>query len=230
MPIKILPMLSITWAGETLTLLHDKAIHWPRRHALILADPHFGKTDHFRQAGIPVPTGVTAHNLQRLDQLIHATQPRQLYILGDLFHARAGVTDAIIHTLRQWRARHADLRITVIAGNHDRHAGPPPAELDMQSLDHPLIDGRLVLRHEPVPHENHHVIAGHIHPAVRLSPLRKGTRGLRAPCFHFTPHIATLPAFGTFTGTHTIRPQPHDRIFAVGPNQILEVTPRQTTP
>jgi uncharacterized protein len=42
-------------AGELLEMRADRTLYWPRRQTLVLADPHFGKTEAFRRAGLPVP-------------------------------------------------------------------------------------------------------------------------------------------------------------------------------
>ena len=65
------PHLAVDIAGETLWLLADKALYWPARQALLIADAHFGKAATYRVLGQPVPQGTTARNLQRLDQLLH---------------------------------------------------------------------------------------------------------------------------------------------------------------
>ncbi|MCF5637432.1 DEAD/DEAH box helicase, partial [Pseudomonas syringae] len=53
------PYLSITLAGEELWLLADKAIYYPARRALLIADAHFGKAAAYRKLGQPVPHGTT---------------------------------------------------------------------------------------------------------------------------------------------------------------------------
>jgi len=35
--------------------------------------------------------------------------------------------------------------------------------------------------------------------------------------------MAVLPAYGDFTGTHTVVPEPGDRIFLVGIDAVFEV-------
>ena len=50
-------------AGESLLLLPEKAIYWPRERMLIIADIHFGKAAAFRSLGVPVPRGTTSENL-----------------------------------------------------------------------------------------------------------------------------------------------------------------------
>ena len=52
-----LPLLR---AGEPLVLLGARALYWPARQALLLADLHLGKADVFRRAGIALPAAVPA--------------------------------------------------------------------------------------------------------------------------------------------------------------------------
>src|SRR5690606_25988024 len=75
-------------AGEVLQLLADRALYWPARGRLLVADLHLGKGDILRAAGIPVPSGGTGHDLARLDALLRATAARELWVLGDFLHGR----------------------------------------------------------------------------------------------------------------------------------------------
>ncbi len=68
-------MIEIDWGGERLVVLAERALYWPRRRTIIIADPHFGKAATFRQAGIPVPHGTTATDLDRLRRLLPAPGP-----------------------------------------------------------------------------------------------------------------------------------------------------------
>ncbi|HXH01105.1 MAG TPA: hypothetical protein VNI56_02790, partial [Xanthomonadaceae bacterium] len=56
-------------AGERFELLGERALHWPRRQRLLIADLHLGKADLFRRAGIGLPRGGTSRDLQRLSAL-----------------------------------------------------------------------------------------------------------------------------------------------------------------
>jgi len=47
----------IIFGTESLILLADRALHWPKRKTLVLADVHLGKDATFRAAGLPVPAG-----------------------------------------------------------------------------------------------------------------------------------------------------------------------------
>lgn len=214
---------SVAWAGEEFDLLPEKAAYWRGRGALLIADPHFGKAAHFRAAGIPVPNGTTSAGLRRIDALLAKTQAAELIILGDLFHAKPGVTGELIDALQAWRDAKASLKVTLISGNHDRRAGAPPECLRFDCVGEALDVGDIALRHHPDLVEGKFVIGGHVHPCVRLHSAMG--QGLRLPCFHFGKNVATLPAFGDFTGTHPVRPRVGDRVFAVGPDAVVEVTP-----
>jgi hypothetical protein len=44
------------------------------------------------------------------------------------------------------------------------------------------------------------------------------------PVFWFTRRFAVLPSFGSFTGGHPIRLGAGDRVFAAGPDSVLDLT------
>lgn len=213
--------MRVQWAGEEFELLVERAAWWPARRALVVADVHFGKSDHFRAAGVPVPTGSTEDALTRLERAVASTQACEVIVLGDLFHARGGVSDEMVERVSAWRASRPGLVIRLVTGNHDRHAGPPPASFGMIEEGDELVVGDLVLRHDPVPMRGKCVMAGHIHPGVRLY----GAAGhrMKLPCFHFGKRVAVLPAFGSFTGTHPIRPREGDGVYAVGPGKVVQI-------
>ena len=214
--------VTLEWGSVALTLLHERALWWPEGGTLFIADPHFGKAATFRFAGIPVPETAHDDDLEKLTHILTLTAAQRLVILGDFLHAKTGRSESIFNALRVWRERHAQIEMVLVEGNHDRHAGALPEDLRITCVQGPWPLGPFHCRHEPQEDAGAHVLAGHIHPAYRLSD-RMGT-SLRAPCFHFTPHLATLPAFGSFTGTHSIRPSPTDRVFLVGSDSVIEIT------
>ncbi|HEY2124865.1 MAG TPA: ligase-associated DNA damage response endonuclease PdeM [Chthoniobacterales bacterium] len=202
-------------SGERMELFAEKAIFWPRKKTLLVADPHFGKASAFRHAGIPVPEDVTAEDLKRLDALLAATRARRMIFLGDFFHAKTGKSIATVESLNQWIANHRDLEFHLIRGNHDIHSGAVPEDWRFHITDNTLCDPPFVFSHAPFFSGEGYVVAGHIHPAVRC--------GMRLPCFHFGAHCAVLPAFGGFTGTHVIKPEPTDRVFVLNEGEIAEL-------
>ena len=209
-----------TFAGRTLWLLPQRAAFDPAAGALIVADPHLGKAAAFRGAGVPVPTGTTAADLARLDAALHATAAEQLWILGDLLHARSGRAPNTMEAVGAWRRTRPGLEVLLVRGNHDVAAGDPPAGWKMRVVEEPHAAGRWVLRHVPAEDADAPVLAGHLHPSVRLAG---GAERMAPPCFHGRGRLLVLPAFGSFTGTARVRAAPGDRIWAVGPDQVVEV-------
>ncbi len=214
--------LEIQWAGERLILLAEKAIAWPRTASLIVADLHFGKPAAFRMAGIPVPESTTKSDLDRLDELLSENRSQRLIILGDFFHSAAGLQPEMMETVAAWCRKKAALEIVLVPGNHDQKSGAPPACWNIQNVRDGWSLAPFSFCHQPRDSAGGHVLAGHIHPAISLREKFGG--GLRVPCFWFSQTCAVLPAFGSFTGTHSIRPSRGDRVFAVGSGEILDLT------
>lgn len=214
-------MIEIDCAGERLWLLSDKAVFWPARQSLIIADVHLGKPAAFRMAGIAVPETTTDADLGRIERLIRATTCRQLIILGDLLHARSGMQPGMIASVEAWRANHESLEIVLVRGNHDRNSGPVPETWKMDCIEGIWKSGPFQFSHEPMEDPAGYVMAGHIHPAIVLR--EKFGPGIRAACFCVGKKRAILPAFGSFTGMSNIDPVRGDRIFAIGDREVIEV-------
>jgi DNA ligase-associated metallophosphoesterase len=197
-------------AGERVLLLPEKALYWPHEKMLVIADIHFGKAAAFRALGVPVPRGTTSENLAGLDALIDAHGARHVVFLGDFLHARAAHASATQQAMLAWRERRRDLALTLVRGNHDRHAGDPAKALGIDLVDEPHVLGPFAFCHHPDLDTPGYALAGHIHPVYVLA-----TRfdALRLPCFVVGAERMILPSFGAFTGGHAIRPEPGDRIY-----------------
>ncbi|MDE4537942.1 ligase-associated DNA damage response endonuclease PdeM [Pseudomonas sp. ITEM 17296] len=210
--------LAIEHCGETLWLLPDKALYWPARRALLLADVHIGKAASYRALHQPVPRGTTEATLARLDQLLTSHECQMLIILGDFLHARTARAPATLAKLQTWRERHAGLRIVLVRGNHDRHAGDPPPALGIEVVEEPWLLAPFALQHEPVVHPQHPVLAGHVHPVFVLQG--RARQRLRLPCFLMGDAISLLPAFGEFTGGWRVHPDAENRVFLAGAGRV----------
>lgn len=197
--------LAVQLAGEPVLLLADRALFWPALGMLLIADLHLGKGDVFRRHGISVPSGGTAEDLERLTTLLVETGARELCVLGDFLH---GPVDAARWqaTWLAWRARHADVRMRVVVGNHDRQLDRVADALGVELVDEGLLLPPFQLRHVPGQGPAH-VLAGHMHPRLRVP----GLRG-RWPVFWLQPGLTILPAFSRFTGGMDPRPDPRDRL------------------
>ncbi|WP_426134352.1 ligase-associated DNA damage response endonuclease PdeM [Pseudomonas sp. PWP3-1b2] len=212
---------AITLEGEELWLLADKAVYWPSRKCLLIADVHFGKASAYRSLGQPVPQGTTTENLLKLDRLLGAFECEQIIFLGDFLHGPGSHASGTLNALRGWRERHPDLAMTLIRGNHDKRAGDPPDDLQIEVVTEPLLMGPFALQHEPDPHVSHHVLAGHVHPVYRLRG--KGRQSLRLACFQIGARVSLLPAFGAFTGGYQVEQHEDRQIYMIGDQDVWPV-------
>ncbi|MDN2708876.1 ligase-associated DNA damage response endonuclease PdeM [Janthinobacterium sp. SUN118] len=213
---------AVELAGESLWLLAHKAMYWPARKMLVVADIHFGKAAAFRALGVPVPRGTTTQNLRALDALLAAHACEEIVFLGDFLHARAAHAAATVAAMQAWRARHPRLRLTLVRGNHDVHAGDPASALRIRMVDEPHTVGALSFCHHPDTVAPGYVLAGHVHPVFHL---RAAAGGLRLPCFLLGPSRAILPSFGAFTGGHAVRPGAGESVYVTADTAIFRIPP-----
>lgn len=159
--------------------------------------------------------------LQRLTQSLERTGAQKLIILGDLLHAAQGCEPAMLDAISIWRAEHANLKIYLVRGNHDRHAGDPPDDWQIEIMDGPTPGPHWILNHEPLDPATGYALVGHLHPAVRLTG--KGQQSLKLPCFWFGETCGVLPAFSAFVDHGTIRPRQGDQVFVITEHQVMAV-------
>ena len=215
--------VGLTLAGEQVYLMSERALYWPGTSTLVVADLHWGKASTFRAAGIPIPIGTTSDDLARLGSALHRTGARRMVVLGDLFHAQAGrIASHTLAELRRWRSLAGPFEILLVRSNHDRHAGDPPKDLQINCVDAPAFVPPFIFRHEPVDAEGAYGLAGHVHPALTL--VGRGLQRETLPCFLVGRRGMILPAFGSFTGFGVVQPGPGDRPFVVAEDEVLEVT------
>lgn len=215
--------MNVLLPGNTTTVvLHpERALELPEQRTVAIADLHWGKATALRANGIPVPAGGTTADLARLDRLLVRTNAERLVILGDLAHSRHGWDSRALQPVTAWRARWPSLHITLVRGNHDAHAGDPPAELRIETLDtHSVND--VICAHEPPGADTQGItLCGHLHPTIKLAG-RGGDR-VRLSCFVLGPNYLILPAFSAFTGSGAWTPSDGERAFAIIDDQVNEV-------
>jgi DNA ligase-associated metallophosphoesterase len=211
-------VLAIDVAGLRLMLLAQRAAFLPGHGVLLIADAHLGKAHSFRRLGVPVPAGTTAEMLATLSAMIVSTRARRIVFLGDLLHSARSRSTPTWAAVAEWRRGHAGVELTLVRGNHDRHAGDPPPEWKIDAVDEPLRCGPLALAHHPHPVAGAYVLAGHVHPAAVLGG--RAHDRLRLPCFHLGPEVGVLPAFGGFTGMHVLPRGPGDRVFVIAGDSV----------
>ena len=205
--------------GQSFWLHAHRAVFWEEQKALILSDLHFGKTGHFRKAGIAVPQSVYKEDLQRLFALIQHFSPRQVIAVGDLFHSHANLE---LELFKRWRLDFPDLQFHLVKGNHDILHKQWYAEAAITLWPENMQVGNIGFSHEQCPQSvAPYTFCGHLHPGITINGM--GRQTLRLPCFYFTPTYCVLPAFSKFTGLATVRPQQADRVFAIAENSVLPI-------
>ncbi len=210
--------LTIRLAGEEVVLDRRRAMYWPRESALILTDLHLGKIQHFRKAGISIPSQASESNWTRLDELMSRYEVKQLTILGDLFHSRQNKAwDRWVG----WTLKHSSTDIHLIRGNHD--ILPEHVYREISNVNtHPILRTTpFIFTHfsPDEPDTETYSLSGHLHPGIRLSG--RGKQSLTFPCFYFDDHGGVLPAFGKFTGLHIIQAREGSRIYAISEGQVI---------
>ncbi|MFD2368056.1 ligase-associated DNA damage response endonuclease PdeM [Pseudoduganella sp. GCM10020061] len=211
---------TIELAGESVMLLPEKALYWPRERTLVVADIHFGKAAAFRALGVPVPRGTTTQNLEALDRLLAVYPATRIVFLGDFLHARAAHAKATLGAMAEWRARNPGLSLVLVRGNHDLHAGDPAAVLGIEMVDEPFEAGPFAFCHHPDIAADGYVLAGHVHPVFRIATRLES---VRLPCFVAGPRRMILPSFGAFTGGHAIEPVAGERVYVATEVQVHPV-------
>jgi metallophosphoesterase superfamily enzyme len=167
------------------------ALFWPAEKALLVADIAFPGEAGGARAAAP-------EALLKLAQAIDRYQPQRVIALGDGLgagpeglRAQAQQVLALLQEDREW--------IWIASG---RNGGDRPA-LGGRVCDE-LVIGGLVLRHVPRPTRVTHEIAGHMHPAARLSMFGYT---IRRPCFVGNGRRLILPAFGDTGGLNVLHPR-----------------------
>jgi DNA ligase-associated metallophosphoesterase len=215
---EVFETVTITIANQDLELHPLKAIYHEVSGSLICSDIHIGKAGHFRTQGIPISRMVNSNNAWNLTLLFEQFPLKRLVVVGDLVHSRYNEEWAdFVDFLASFPA----LEKVLIAGNHDVHAFQFLLEAGFQVHAEWTL-GELLFTHEPTEREGFYNISGHLHPAVVLSG--KGRQHLKLPCFYFGNKGGVMPAFGTFTGTKTIKPSPGERVFVIANQRVVEVS------
>lgn len=169
------------------------ALYWPGEDILIVADLHLEKGSAFAARGVMLPPYDTAATLERMAATLDAYPASTVLCLGDSFHD-CGAADRMSPVDRETLAiLQEDREWLWLNGNHD----PVIDEgLGGRVLDEITISG-LTFRHAPTAGPVTHEIAGHLHPAARVS---FHGHVIRRPCFVGNGMRLVLPAFGTYAG------------------------------
>lgn len=206
--------------GQTFWLSSLRCLFWEEEKALILSDLHFGKTGHFRKAGIAVPQNIFKEDLQRLLGLMQFFNPQQIIAVGDLFHSHANLE---LDLFKKWIANFPQLQFHLVKGNHDILKADWYKEAGITVWPDHLTLQNIHFTHDYCPDNNTDLFTfcGHLHPGIVINGM--GKQSLRFPCFYFTDKHCILPAYSKFTGIAPVKPKAADTVFAIVENALVKM-------
>jgi DNA ligase-associated metallophosphoesterase len=199
-------MQPVSVCGKAFMADMSGALYWHAERALIVADLHMEKGSAAAERGTLLPPYDTRETLMRLAALMDRYDPRTVIALGDSLHDEHASDRIAPDDIAILRILQEDRRWVWIRGNHDPELA---AVLGGEVLDEIVLEG-IALRHEPRQGRFTHEIAGHLHPAAKLSMYG---HTIRRPCFVGNGRRLVLPAFGAYTGGLNVLDQAFGPLF-----------------
>jgi len=223
--------LRVGLANVEVMLRWSGALWLERENTLVVADLHFEKgSSYAARFGQMLPPYDTRETLDRLDREIAQLSPATLIFLGDSFHDGGGESRLAADDYRRLEGLALGRELVWAVGNHDADG---PKVLPGEIIDEARVAG-LTLRHEPVPGVQLGEVAGHLHPAAKITSGRATTR---RRCFVTDGQRLVLPAFGAFTGGLNILDEAFSNLFAgpllagaLGPKRVHAVGRKSLRP
>jgi len=223
--------LRIELAGASVMLRGSGALWLEVERTLVVADLHFEKgSSYAARFGQMLPPYDTRETLDRLDREIAALTPARLIFLGDSFHDGQGEGRLAADDAERLRSLARGRDLVWAVGNHDEDG---PRALPGEVVDEASILG-LVLRHEPQAGLQPGEVAGHLHPAAKVS---SGRSSVRRRCFVTDGSRLILPAFGAYTGGLNVLDRAFSGLFggpvlaaALGKQKVHAIGPRSLRP
>src|SRR4051812_22200741 len=183
-----------------------RAIWFPSRRLLAVADLHLGYAWAARHSGNLFPVSDAEETLERLISLQHDYQPEQLAVLGDVVQRALPIPQLFDELSEFLKTLSARSEIVLVQGNHDRDLArlleewrlPVQLLSDYKTGDHLLIhgDGAPEAAEQCLKKTPGRIVMGHEHPAVCLGD---GVASWsKCPCFLIGKKVILLPAFSTW--------------------------------
>lgn len=196
-------------------LLHPSgAVFWQETKTWLLADVHLGKVAHFRKNGVAVPRKAEGSFYQKMEVLLTTILPKRILFLGDLFHS---FQNNEWYLFKAW-IKKQQAEMILVEGNHDVIPAWKFKSLGL-TVAAQWQEGPFYFSHFPTEKKNQFAFCGHVHPGVKLKG--SGLQQLKLPCFFQTPQKMILPAFGSFTGLHLLKPTQKDNVYVCTQKEVV---------
>jgi len=215
--------------GTEFWLLPQKSIYLPNTATWVIADLHFGKIQHFRKHGIPIPAEAAIPDYQNLIALTQSKPTKRIIFLGDIFHSHYNQEwEKIIQLFQEFHQQEIELILTT--GNHDVLHNKHYQAAHLICCPQFIINDLIFLHEPPLNDEitknnnqdsEYLYIVGHIHPGIIIKG--KAKQSLKFPCFAAVDQVIYMPAFGETTGLHCPKWPSNAQIWAIANHAIIEV-------
>jgi DNA ligase-associated metallophosphoesterase len=203
--------------NQTFVFSANKTVYWQEKEILILSDLHLGKTTHFRKAGIAIPHQMFKTDLHQLWHCIQFFKPKKIIVVGDLFHSNNNKEHDLFV---KWK-KDISTPFVLVKGNHDILHKEWYAACGITVEEKGLTINEFAFVHDvEESNESDFTFCGHLHPGITIKS--NARQSLRFPCFHLNENTCMLPAFGTFTGTASIKLLKKDTVFAIVENEVVQ--------
>ena len=202
--------LSLGVRGTEVTMRCSGALWLAGERMLVVADLHLEKGSSYAARGQMLPPYDTRETLRRLAAEVDALAPAVVVLLGDTFHDRKSEGRLTADDAGALRELARGRTLVWVVGNHDSDG---PQALPGETADELALLG-LILRHEPQSGLQPGEVAGHLHPAARVTASRGS---VRRRCFITDSERAILPAFGAYAGGLNVRDKAFAGLFARPP-------------
>jgi uncharacterized protein len=199
----------VALCGKQLIADNSGALFWPGERTLLVADLHLEKGSSHAERGTMLPPYDTRRTLMRLAEVIDRYEPERVIALGDSLHDVRAATRMPAEDLQILHIMQEDRDWIWLHGNHD----PEICRSLGGEVRSALIIGGISLRHQPANGCVTHEIAGHLHPAARLSMYGYS---IRRPCFVGNGRRLVMPAFGAFAGGLNVLDDAFQPLFGNG--------------
>jgi DNA ligase-associated metallophosphoesterase len=187
----------ISLCGKALLGDHTGVLYWPAQQVLLVADLNLDASAD-GDGGARLRHG-TRETLIRLAQAIDRYQPRSVIALGHHVHAAGALPRIGGDDLERLSILQEDREWIWLSSTSDGE-GEIARGLGGRVTDEIKLAG-ISLRQRPLAGAATPEIAGHMHPAAKLSLF--GTP-IRRPCFVANGRRLMLPAFGGFAGGRNV--------------------------
>ena len=200
-------------------LLGEKAIFWQEEKALVVADLHIGKANHFRKSGLAVPEAANKENFEKLLKCMLTYRPQKVIFAGDLFHS---AYNQAWEEVGDFLSNFKSIQFYLTIGNHDVLSLHQYEKFGLHVVERYAKNGIEITHHPEISIDGNYNLAGHIHPGFRLTG--KAKQAITLPCFYFGEKNGILPAFGSFTGLSKIEIKNNDQLYVITNEAIIKVT------